>query len=170
MRFDVRSATDRWPAAVRPWSLARRSGIAHAEAADYWSQWRLRLGIPSVVIAAAVAAVTTMPFPGHYYVAAIASATVAALTALLTFLNPAERAGAHRQASRQYQELSRRLEMLINQVVQSRARTDPTDDQTNQLNDLERQVIQTLQGSPDLPPTINRKFMEGKNTRSESAP
>ena len=75
------------------------SGKAHFNANARWASYHYWLGIPSVVLSAlaGTAFFTDMPLAGG----ALAS-TVAVLSALSTFLKPADRAAAHKTTGDQY--------------------------------------------------------------------
>ncbi|NKK36329.1 SLATT domain-containing protein [Rhizobium leguminosarum bv. viciae] len=75
------------------------SGKAHFNASDRWNQFNYWFGIPSVVISAVVG---TALLKDHVVWASVGSAAVTVLTALVTFLKPAEKATLHKSSGDQY--------------------------------------------------------------------
>ena len=87
------------------------SGKAHYEAATRWRRVNLSLGIPATVVAAAagVSAFKDAPLVGAFL-----AFTAAALSALLTFLNPDARASAHAAAGAAYIALRNQARIFAN--------------------------------------------------------
>lgn len=79
------------------------SAKGHLEAARLWSSAHFYIGIPTTLIAA-IAGVTALK--SQPIVAAVLAMTVAASSALLTFLNPRERGATHLRAGNLYKALS----------------------------------------------------------------
>ena len=75
------------------------SGKAQYNAGGRWSRYHYWLGIPSVILSA-LAGAAFLKEQGE--IAAIMSAIVAILTALMTFLKPSERASSHKSSGDQY--------------------------------------------------------------------
>ncbi|MGO7078860.1 SLATT domain-containing protein [Rhizobium johnstonii] len=75
------------------------SGKAHFNASDRWNQFNYWFGIPSVVISAIIG---TALVKDHVVWASVGSAAVTVLTALVTFLKPAEKATLHKNSGDQY--------------------------------------------------------------------
>ncbi|MEE9926055.1 MAG: SLATT domain-containing protein [Brucella anthropi] len=75
------------------------SGKAHFNASDRWNQFNYWFGIPSVVISGLVG---TALVKDHVMWASAGSAAVTVLTALVTFLKPAEKATLHKTSGDQY--------------------------------------------------------------------
>lgn len=78
------------------------SGKAHFNASDRWNQFNYWFGIPSVAISAVVG---TALVKDHIIWASAGSAAVTVLTALVTFLKPAEKATLHKSSGDQYLSL-----------------------------------------------------------------
>lgn len=78
------------------------SGKAHFNAADRWTRWNYIFGIPSVALSAAAGAAF---FQDYAVAAGVMSSCVTILTALMTFLKPSEKAGAHKNSGDQYLSL-----------------------------------------------------------------
>ena len=81
---------------------SEQSAKRHFNAASRWSSYNGWLGIPSVVIAGIASAVSFAALP---VLSGIFAATAAALTAVLTFLKPAERSASHNSYGNQYLRL-----------------------------------------------------------------
>ena len=81
---------------------AEQSAKRHFNAATRWSHYNYWTGIPSVMVAAAGSAVSFASWP---VVGGILAAITGALTAMLTFLKPSERATAHTTTGNQYLRL-----------------------------------------------------------------
>jgi hypothetical protein len=64
-----------------------------------WAWANSSLGLPVAAVAAAAGAVASISFPYHELVSTLASATVATLTALSSFLHPNEQAAGHDKTS-----------------------------------------------------------------------
>jgi hypothetical protein len=78
------------------------SGKAHFNASVRWTRWNYLFGIPSVVLSALAG---TAFFKDYGIIAGIMAAVVTLLTALMTFLKPAERASDHKNSGDQYLSL-----------------------------------------------------------------
>ena len=104
----------------RPLPIARESIIAEAKrieenclytskshfaAAQFWSSFHLRIGIPTVVMAAIAGASVLSQFGNYIVIAGVISIVIAVLTAMTTFLNPRERASSHLSAANNYDSL-----------------------------------------------------------------
>lgn len=78
------------------------SSKGHYVAAQFWSNFHLIIGIPSVVLAgiAGASAFTDLPI-----VAGVISIIVTILTSIATFLNPKDRASSHFTAGNNYNSL-----------------------------------------------------------------
>lgn len=81
---------------------SEQSAKRHFNAASRWASYNSLLGIPSVVIAGVASAVSFASVP---VLSGIFAATAAALTAVLTFLKPAERSASHNSYGNQYLRL-----------------------------------------------------------------
>lgn len=75
------------------------SGKAHFNACTRWDRWNYVFGIPSVILSAAAG---TAFFENYTVAAGIMSVSVTVLTALMTFLKPAERSTSHKNSGDQY--------------------------------------------------------------------
>jgi hypothetical protein len=79
-----------------------RSSKGHFVAANFWSNFHLIVGIPSVVLACIAGTSSFINLPIY---AGVISIIVAVLTSIATFLNPKERAGSHFTAGNNYTSL-----------------------------------------------------------------
>lgn len=75
------------------------SGKAHFNACARWNWWHYFFGIPAVVLAALASGAF---FKDYSIVAGVLTSVVAIMTALMTFLKPAERAAGHKNSGDQY--------------------------------------------------------------------
>jgi hypothetical protein len=75
------------------------SSKSHFNAAERWSTYNFFLGVPSIVLSVLAGTAFLRDYPG---LAGLMSGIAAVLTALITFLKPAERAAAHKAAGDQY--------------------------------------------------------------------
>ena len=83
----------------------------HFAAASAWRSRNYWLGIPAALIGAAAGATILASAPA--VVAGILALSGAALTALMTFLNPSERAAQHQKAGVAYSKLRRTLRQFV---------------------------------------------------------
>jgi hypothetical protein len=74
------------------------SSKGHFEAARLWSGFHLMIGIPVVVVSAIAGATAFARFDASHAIAGILSISVAALSSVLTFLNPNAKAASHQIA------------------------------------------------------------------------
>lgn len=75
------------------------SSKSHFNAADRWGKYNLYLGVPSIILSVAAGKAFFASHPG---IAGIMSGAAGVLTALITFLKPAERSAAHKTAGDHY--------------------------------------------------------------------
>ena len=75
------------------------SGKSHFNAGARWTQYNFSIGVPSVILSALAG---TAFFKNYGAVAGMMASAAAVLTALMTFLKPAERASEHKKAGDQY--------------------------------------------------------------------
>jgi len=81
------------------------SSKGHFEAARVWSSFHLVVGVPVVVISAIIGATAFAQFDANHVAAGILALIVAALSAVLTFLNPNAKAATHQTAGNKYDSL-----------------------------------------------------------------
>lgn len=113
------------------------SGKAQFNAADRWRGYHYWLGLPSVVLSAVAGGAFLKSEP---MVAAALSVVVTVLTALMTFLKPADRAAAHKSSGDQYLSLRndarvfRQIRLL--HVCDDQAAIEGLDEFTKRRNEL----------------------------------
>lgn len=83
----------------------------HYNAAARWARFHLWLGLPSALVAAVSGAAA---FKGHPEWAGALALVSTALTTVLTFLKPSERAEIHTSVASQYQALRNRARIFRN--------------------------------------------------------
>lgn len=89
---------------------AEYSAKRHFNAACRWASYNNRLGIPSVVVAAIA---STLSFASIPTLGGILAALTGSLTAVLTFLKPAERSTAHNAIGNQYLRLRNEARIFL---------------------------------------------------------
>ena len=115
-----------------------------------WYKRNLYLGLPATLLAA-VAGVTAFS-EMHVAITGTVAMVVAALTAISTFLNPADRATSHRLANVTFSEIRRNANLLRDVDAEL---TDATDSDAvkalvENLKDLTAKLSQTQQSAPTL--------------------
>ncbi len=88
------------------------SAKGHFNAAADLKRLHLWLGIPATIIASLSGASTLADFSHHLIVTSILSLITAALAALITFMNPNERASAHLKGGNEYNALKNKLRIF----------------------------------------------------------
>ncbi len=113
------------------------SGKAQFNAGDRWRGYHYWLGLPSVVMSAFAGAAFLKSEPA---LAAALSGAAAVLTALMTFLKPAERASAHKASGDQYLALRNDARVFrqvrLMHVCDDQAAVDGLDELTKRRNEL----------------------------------
>ena len=84
----------------------------HFEAAQFWANFHLWIGIPAVVLAGIAGAAAFAKFDQNNIFAGILSLIVVVLTSITTFLNPKDRSGSHLSAGNNYDSLLTRARMF----------------------------------------------------------
>lgn len=88
------------------------SSKGHFVSATIWSNFHLFVGIPMVLLSAVAGASALAQFdPSHLY-AGIASIIVVALSGLLTYLNPNEKAAKHLGVGNEYDSLMNKVRIF----------------------------------------------------------
>lgn len=97
-----------------------RRSLGHRRACNAWNAVNMVLGLPSVVLAAAAGTSAFAAAGKHHVLAGVLALAAAVLSALTTFLNPAQSARLHQHAAASYGALEgqfRRfgaIEVLVN--------------------------------------------------------
>ena len=133
----------------------------HFVACGRWDRIHLFLGIPTTLIAGitSVAAMSDIVTKFGYdkdIVSGVLALIVAGLTALTTFLNPSERATAHKTASSTYDIIRMKSNLLkdIDLSVNYASLDEPTKEIIKQLKEITNQFSALGQSSPRVPRSI----------------
>ena len=90
------------------------SAKGHFYAAQFWVDINLWLGGVSAVLSGIAGASALSEFDYHNIVAGVISLVVAALTAVITFVNPNEKAASHQKAGNKYSALRSEVRIFYN--------------------------------------------------------
>lgn len=88
------------------------SAKGHLVAANFWTNFHLWIGIPIVLLSAIAGASAISQFDPKHIVAGIISIMVVALSGVMTFLNPNEKASIHLNAGNNYDSLRNKVRMF----------------------------------------------------------
>jgi hypothetical protein len=88
------------------------SSKRHFKAASLWSGFHLCIGIPVVLVSAVAGATAFAQFDVNHVVAGVLSLGIAALTSVMTFLNPNSKAAAHQTAGNKYDALMNKVRIF----------------------------------------------------------
>ena len=117
----------------------------HFAAARIWRRINLALGIPATLLAAAAGATIISGFAA--WLPGLLAFSASALSAIITFLNPAKIAGQHHTAGVQYAVLRRRLRQFIQiDVIAADAK-----DSSALLTNLTDRLAKVQADSPAIP-------------------
>jgi len=84
----------------------------HFEAAQFWANFHLWIGIPAVVLAGIAGAAAFAKLDQNNIIAGILSLIVVVLTSITTFLNPKDRSSSHLSAGNNYDSLLTRVRIF----------------------------------------------------------
>jgi len=88
------------------------SSKGHFVSATIWSNFHYLVGIPMVVLSAVAGASALAQFDSTHLYSGIASIIVVALSGLLTYLNPNEKAAKHLRVGNEYDSLMNRVRIF----------------------------------------------------------
>lgn len=88
------------------------SAKGHFAAAHFWNNFHLWVGIPMVLLSAIAGASALAQFDPQHIIAGICSIIVAALSGVITFLNPNEKSNSHVNAGNNYDSLMNKIRMF----------------------------------------------------------
>jgi hypothetical protein len=88
------------------------SSKGHFAASHFWTNFHLWLGVPMVFLSAIAGAAALSQFDAKHIIAGVCSIIVAALSGVMTFLNPNEKSGAHLNAGNNYDSLMNKIRMF----------------------------------------------------------
>jgi len=134
------------------------SSKGHFAAANRWGKFHFIVGLPAVVLASVSGASAVAAFAWGKTVAAICSVIVTMLSALLTFLNPNERARAHLNAGNNYDALMNRARIFWSIDCW---RDESEQVLTEKLKYLSEQKDRLNQSCPQIPRWAYRKAKKG---------
>ncbi len=132
------------------------SAKGHFSAAHVWGNLHLWLGVPAALIAGVAGVSALAEFDNHITVAAVLSLTVAALTAVATFLKSDERAGQHREYGNRYNALRNRARIFA--AIEVDGADEAPIERLLQLN-TERDELN--QAAPQIPAWAFRRAKRG---------
>lgn len=145
------------------------SARGHFIAAERWTSLHLWVGLPTALMAALASASALSQFEYHTIIAALLGIMVTALTAVITFLNPSEKAYSHTNAGNKYLSISNEARIFgyidCYQVKDAEKLIDQLKEFTNRRNELN-------ESSPLIPSWANekaRKRYEKARTAEEKA-
>jgi hypothetical protein len=88
------------------------SSKKHFDSAQYWSIFHLLLGLPMVILSGFAGASALAQFDRGHVVAGSLSIGVAVLSAIMTFLNPNEKASKHSSVGNEYDALMNKVRIF----------------------------------------------------------
>src|SRR3989338_9110426 len=88
------------------------SSKGHFAASHFWTNFHLWIGIPVVLLSAVAGASALSQFDPRHVIAGLISILVAALSGVMTFLNPNEKASVHLNAGNNYDSLMSRARIF----------------------------------------------------------
>jgi len=123
------------------------SAKRHFNAAAYWNNLHLVLGLPTALIAGISGISALSGFNHHSLLAGALAILVAGLTALTTFLNPSQRATYHHDFGNRYNALRNKARIL--REIESLT-TSPAE-LTKEIKALNRERDELNQKAPQTP-------------------
>jgi hypothetical protein len=88
------------------------SSKGHFAASHFWSTFHLWIGIPMVVFSGIAGASALSSFDENHLIAGILSIVVAALSGVMTFVNPHEKTASHLNAGNHYDSLMNQVRIF----------------------------------------------------------
>lgn len=88
------------------------SSKGHFAASGIWSNFHLIIGIPMIILSAIVGASVLSQFDSKKIIAGIISIVITVLSGLMTFLNPNQKATAHKNSGSQYYSLENKVRIF----------------------------------------------------------
>ena len=124
------------------------SAKGHLVAANFWTSFHLWVGIPMVLLAAIAGASALSQFDPKHIIAGVISIIVVALSGVMTFLNPNEKASVHLNAGNNYDSLQNKIRMFWSIDCW---REEPEQVLTEKLKYFYEQKDRINQSSPQIP-------------------
>jgi len=88
------------------------SSKGHFATSHFWANFHLWIGVPVVLLSAIAGASALSQFDPKHIVAGLVSIVVVALSGVMTFLNPNERASSHLNAGNNYDSLMNKIRIF----------------------------------------------------------
>jgi len=88
------------------------SSKGHFAASHFWGNFHLWIGVPVVLLSAVAGASALSQFDPSHIIAGLISIVVAALSGMMTFLNPNEKASVHLNAGNNYDSLQNKIRIF----------------------------------------------------------
>ena len=137
------------------------SSKGHFAASHFWGDFHLWIGIPIVLLSAIAGASALGQFDPTHAVSGTLSIVVAALSGVLTFLNPNEKVSVHLNAGNNYDSLMNRVRVFWS----IECWTDESDEiLTERLKGLSDQKDKLNSTSPQIPRWAYRRARKGIET------
>lgn len=124
------------------------SSKGHFAASSFWNKFHLYIGVPTVILSAIVGTAFIAQIDKYKVIAGVISLLVAALTALITFLNPNEKADKHLSSGNYYDSLQNKVRIFWTIDCNS---TEDNEILTGKLKDYSEQKDRINQTSPQIP-------------------
>ena len=134
------------------------SAKGHFEAANKWRNIHLWLGLPTAVLAALSGVSALTQFDYHNILAAFLAIFVAALTSVITFLNPNEKASSHQDAGNKYNSLRNKVRIFYE--IDCRGKSS-VEELTKRLNEFGNLRDELNQNSPQIPREAYERARKG---------
>ena len=88
------------------------SSKGHFASAHFWGNFHLWIGVPAVLASSIAGAAALAKFDPQHTVAGVLSIAVAALSAIMTFLNPNEKVSMHLKSGNDYDSLMNQVRIF----------------------------------------------------------
>ncbi len=147
---------------------AMYSAKGHYEDAHYWSRFHVLVGVPVAMLAAIAGASALAQFDNHSVIAGILSIIVAALTAIITFLNPNEKANAHQNVGNKYNALRRQAHAFC--TIDAQMEDIHEQELVKQVKELAKQRDELNLISPPISNMAYKKVYKALKNKKEGKP
>lgn len=124
------------------------SSKGHFVAASGWKNFHLWIGVPMVIMSSIAGAAALARFDTTNLIAGLLAITVAALSGVMTFLNPNERVSAHQAAGNAFDALLNKTRIF--RVIDC-WNTESDEILTERIKDLSTQKSRLNETSPQIP-------------------
>lgn len=137
---------------------SNHSARGHFMAASFWTTLHIWVGGATAVVAAVAGTSALAQFDHHNVIAGILAIIVAAVTGIMTFLNPNEKAALHRNAGNDYTALRNNTRIFRNI---GRSQNLSEHDLHKRLKDLSDRRHDLNNNNPQIPGWAYRKGKKG---------